>query len=40
MLRENNSKVIYTDYSAHKLQFLSGGNPNFVEFYPNPVIVV
>ena len=34
--REKEFKVVYTDYSAHKLQFLSGGSPNFVEFYSNP----
>jgi hypothetical protein len=34
--RDNQFDVVYTDYAAHKLQFLSGGNPSFVEFYRNP----
>jgi len=34
--RQNQFDVVYTDYYAHKLQFLSGGNPSFVEFYRNP----
>ncbi len=34
--RQKQFDVVYTDYSAHKLQFLSGGNPSFVEFYRNP----
>ena len=35
--RQKQFDVVYTDYSAHKLQFLSGGNPSFVEFYRNPI---
>jgi hypothetical protein len=35
--RDKQFEVVYTDYSAHKLQFLSGGNPSFVEFYRNPI---
>ena len=27
---------MYTDFSAHKSQFLSGGSPSFVEFYSKP----
>ena len=34
--RDKQFEVVYTDYYAHKLQFLSGGNPSFVEFYTNP----
>ena len=34
--REKQIDVVYTSYGAHKLQFLSGGNPNFVEFFSNP----
>ena len=34
--REKQFQAVYTDYSAHKLQFLSGGNPNFVEFHSYP----
>ena len=34
--RKKQFQAVYTDYSAHKLQFLSGGNPNFVEFHSNP----
>jgi hypothetical protein len=34
--RQKQFDVVYTDYYAHKLQFLSGGNPSFVEFYRNP----
>ena len=34
--REKQFDVVYTSYGAHKLQFLSGGNPNFVEFFSNP----
>jgi hypothetical protein len=34
--REKNFEAVYTGYWAHKLNFLSGGNPLFVEFYSNP----
>ena len=34
--KEKQFDVVYTDYNAHKLQFLSGGNPSFVEYYSNP----
>jgi len=34
--RDKQYDVVYTDYRAHKLQFLSGGNPSFVEYYSNP----
>jgi len=34
--REKNFEAVYTGYMAHKLNFLSGGNPLFVEFYSNP----
>ena len=35
--REKNFEAVYTGYMAHKLNFLSGGNPLFVEFYSNPL---
>ena len=34
--RDKQFDVVYTNYNAHKLQFLSGGNPSFVEYYNNP----
>jgi hypothetical protein len=34
--REKNFQAIYTGYMAHKLNFLSGGSPLFVEFHTNP----
>ena len=34
--RENKFQAVYTGYMAHKLNFLSGGNPLFVEFHSNP----
>jgi hypothetical protein len=34
--KDKQFEVVYTDYFAHKLQFLSGGNPSFVEYYKNP----
>ena len=35
--REKNFEAVYTGYMAHNLNFLSGGNPLFVEFYSNPL---
>jgi hypothetical protein len=34
--RKNNFQAVYTGYISHKLNFLSGGNPLFVEFHSNP----
>ena len=34
--RENKFQAVYTGYNAHSLNFLSGGNPLFVEFHSNP----
>ena len=34
-IRKENIHVAYTSYSAHTLNFLSGGNPVFNEFYEN-----
>ena len=35
-VREKKFQAIFTDYNAHKLNFLSRGNPLFVEFHSNP----
>ena len=35
--REKKFEAVYTGYMAHNLNFLSGGNPLFVEFYSNPL---